>query len=74
VETPIIVAVITGAFGLVIAAVQSFRRENKEDHAVVLDSLRQIHREIHYVGTRVDDHLEWHSEGNIDGRAGPRDS
>lgn len=71
--TPVIVALITGAFGIVIALIQSARKENKEDHAVVANSLKQIHKDIHRVGEKVDRHIEWHITGENNGRTSRRD-
>jgi uncharacterized protein (UPF0210 family) len=72
-STPVIVALITGAFGIVIALIQSARKENRQDHAVVAESLKAVHKEIHRVGQKVDRHINWHAEGNTDGRFGRRD-
>jgi uncharacterized protein (UPF0210 family) len=71
--TPVIVALITGAFGIVIALIQSARRENKTDHALVANSLKQIHKDIHRVGEKVDRHIEWHAEGGSSGRVSRSD-
>jgi|DEB0MinimDraft_3_1074331.scaffolds.fasta_scaffold24109_3 hypothetical protein len=67
-STPVIVALITGGFGIIVALIQSSRRENKRDHGVVADSLRQIHKDIHRVGDKVDRHITWHAEGGNSGR------
>lgn len=67
-NTPVVVALITGAFGIVVALIQSARRENRDDHAVVANSLKQIHKDIHRVGQKVDRHIEWHAEGGSSGR------
>ena len=72
-STPVIVALITGAFGIVIALIQSARKENRQDLAVVAESLKAVHKEIHRVGQKVDRHINWHAEGNTDGRVSRRD-
>ena len=72
-STPVIVALITGAFGIVIALIQSARRENKRDHGEVAESLRGLHKEVHRVGEKVDRHIFWHAEGGINGRVSRRD-
>lgn len=72
-STPVVVALITGAFGIVIALIQSARRENKNDHAVVANSLKQIHKDIHRVGEKVDRHIEWHAQGGSSGRVSRSD-
>lgn len=71
--TPVIVALITGAFGIVVALIQTARKENKRDHGVVAESLRGLHREVHRVGEKVDRHIEWHAEGGSSGRVSRRD-
>ena len=72
-NTPVVVALITGAFGIVVALIQSARRENRDDHAVVANSLKQIHKDIHRVGEKVDRHIEWHAEGGSSGRVSRTD-
>ena len=72
-STPVIVALITGGFAVVVALIQSARRENKRDHGVVADSLRGLHKEVHRVGQKVDRHIEWHAEGGTSGRTRRRD-
>jgi hypothetical protein len=67
-STPVIVALITGGFGIIVALIQSSRRENRRDHGEVADSLRQIHKDIHRVGDKVDRHITWHAEGGNSGR------
>jgi len=53
-----IVAVIA-AFGAVLAAlVQSLRKENRDDHAVVANSLNRIE-------TKLDDHIDDHLKGSL---------
>jgi len=73
-STPIIVALITGAFAVVVALIQSSRRENKRDHGIVADSLRQINTSIHTVGKKIDGHINWHAEGGAHGRSSRTDS
>lgn len=72
-STPVIVALITGGFGIVVALIQSSRRENKRDHGEVADSLHKLHREVHYVGQKVDRHITWHAEGGNSGRVSRSD-
>lgn len=72
-STPVIVALITGAFAIVVALIQSARRENRDDHATVAESLRQIHKDVHRVGEKVDRHIEWHAQGGNGGRSADRD-
>ena len=39
------------------------RKENREDHAMVMDALRSVHKVIGRVEDKVDRHLVWHAEG-----------
>jgi len=54
----VLVAVI-GAVGVVLAGlVQALRRENRQDHAVVADSLNRIEN-------KLDDHIHDHLTGDV---------
>ena len=68
-NTPVIVSIITGGFAIVVALIQAFRRENRRDHDEVARSLNGLHREVHYVGEKVDRHITWHAEGGTGGRS-----
>lgn len=54
----IIVAVIAAVGGILAALVQSMRKENRDDHAVVADSLNRIE-------TKLDNHIDDHLKGDI---------
>lgn len=55
----IIVVAVIGAVGTVLAAlVQAMRKENRDDHAVVADSLNRIE-------TKLDNHIDDHLKGEI---------
>lgn len=54
-----IVVAVVGAVGTVLAAlVQVMRRENRDDHAVVADSLNRIEK-------KIDGHINDHAKGNV---------
>jgi hypothetical protein len=53
-----IVAVIAATGGVLAALVQSMRKENRDDHAVVADSLNRIE-------TKLDNHIDDHLKGQI---------
>jgi len=67
-STPIIVALITGAFSVLVVLIQQSRKENKRDHGQVEQALKQVSKEVHQVGKKVDRHITWHAEGNTHGR------
>jgi hypothetical protein len=54
----IIVAVITGGFAVVVAVLQNFRKENRDDHAFVVTSLNRIEH-------KIDDHVRDHAKGDV---------
>jgi hypothetical protein len=55
----IVLVAVIGAVGTVLAAlVQAMRKENRDDHAVVADSLNRIE-------TKLDDHITDHLRGDI---------
>jgi hypothetical protein len=72
-STPIIVALITGGFAVVVALIQSSRKEQHKDHGIIADTLQQVRREVNSVGRKIDRHIEWHAEGKNDDRSERRD-
>ena len=40
----IAVAAVTTVGGIIVAILQTFKKENREDHAMVLDALRSVHK------------------------------
>jgi hypothetical protein len=62
--TEIIVALITGGFGLVGILIERARRQNNRDHASNSDKLDQVIEKIDKVDSRVSGHIEWHLDGS----------
>jgi hypothetical protein len=67
----IIVAVITTMGGIMVALIQSLRKENREDHAIVrirLAAIKDIaartEKKVDTVKKELHDHLSWHNGGN----------
>ena len=54
----VVVAVIAAVGTVLAALVQSMRKENRSDHAVVADSLNRIE-------TKLDNHIDDHLNGDI---------
>jgi hypothetical protein len=54
----IIVAAIAAFGGILAALVQGLRKENRNDHAVVADSLNRIE-------TKLDNHIDDHLKGDV---------
>jgi len=59
-NTSIVVAVIGGVFSLLVALIQRSRRENKEDHNMVYNSLLDLKEDVRSVGDKIDNHIDWH--------------
>lgn len=55
----VLVAVIAAVGTILAALVQSMRKENRDDHAIVTDSLDRIE-------TKLDKHIDDHLKGNLD--------
>lgn len=70
----IIVAVITAVGGIIVAALQKFRKENHDDHAYVRGMLSMLYKSQNRIEVKVDrvderltNHLEFHaSKGMLD--------
>lgn len=54
----IIVAVITGGFGLLVALVQKGRKENSTDHQTVVKTLERVEG-------KIDTHINDHARGDV---------
>lgn len=54
------VAIIAGIFSVIVALIQKTRKENKEDHNLVYDSLQNLHEDVRDMGNKLDSHIDWH--------------
>ena len=54
----VLIAVIAAVGGVLAALAQSMRKENRDDHAVVADSLNRIE-------VKIDGHINDHAKGNV---------
>jgi lipopolysaccharide biosynthesis regulator YciM len=68
----IIVAAITAVGGIIVAAINKFRKENKDDHAYVRGVLTMLYKSQNRIETKVDrvderlsNHLELHASGGM---------
>lgn len=59
-DVAIWVALITGIFSVLVALIQKTRRENKQDHNLVYDSIQNLHQDVRNVGEKLDNHIDWH--------------
>jgi hypothetical protein len=70
----VLAAIVTAVGGIIVAALQKFRKENHDDHAYVRGILTMLYKSQNRIETKVDkvderltSHLEFHaSEGMLD--------
>jgi hypothetical protein len=60
VDVGISVAIITGIFSVLVTLIQKARKENKSDHNMVYESLQDLKTDVRDVGTKLDNHIDWH--------------
>lgn len=68
----ILAAVVTAVGGIIVAALQQFKKENHTDHQVVLGMLKVLHKgqqrvegKVERLDERLDNHLDFHAEKGI---------
>jgi hypothetical protein len=56
-----IVVAIIGIVGSILTLVlNKIRKENRNDHDYVKNSLNVLHEEVKEVGKKIDNHIDWH--------------
>ena len=65
----LLTAVVAAVASIIVAVIQQFRRENRNDHAKVMDVLDRVSNTVDRVEGKVDSHLQWHIEETGNGRA-----
>lgn len=63
----LLVGVISTVGGIIVALIQKFRRENREDHDIVQQQIGHVYRAVTRVEDLVHDHIRWHGEVSRDG-------
>ena len=68
----IIAAIVTGSFAVLVAAINKFRKENRDDHAYVRGLLAMLYKSQNRIESKVDkvddrlsNHLEFHASGEV---------
>lgn len=56
----IVVACIGTIGGIIVALIQKFRNENKQDHGAVMKILQDLHADVESVDNKIDGHIIWH--------------
>lgn len=59
-DAGVVSVVIAGVFSILVALIQKTRKENKQDHNLVYETLQNLHDDVRNVGEKVDNHIDWH--------------
>jgi len=55
-------AFVAAVASIIVALLQRTRKENSQDHMLVMDLLRSVGRKIDKVDDKIDRHVEWHMD------------
>lgn len=55
-----LIAVVASGVGYAIKEFRTMRKENREDHGAVMETLGSVKESVEHVAERLDDHIEWH--------------
>ena len=58
----VVAAFVAAVASVIVALLQRSRKENSNDHMVVMDLLRSVGRKIDRVDDKIDRHVEWHMD------------
>jgi len=70
---PVLAAIVGAVGAIIVAVINQFRKENRKDHAKVVDVLERVSNTVDRVEGKVDRHIEWHATGGSNGRTVQRD-
>jgi len=70
---PVLAAIVGAVGAIIVAVINQFRKENRKDHAKVVDVLERVSNTVDRVEGKVDRHIEWHATGGNNGRTVQRD-
>ena len=56
----VIVALITTVGTIMVAILNTLRKENRADHNVVRDKLQELREDVKHIDNKLDDHITWH--------------
>jgi len=70
---PVLAAIVGAVGAIIVAVINQFRKENRKDHAKVVDVLERVSTTVERVEGKVDRHIEWHATGGSNGRTVQRD-
>jgi hypothetical protein len=64
----VVVAAITAVGAIIVAFVQKSRKENHNDHAMVMNAMDRLSHTMDRVEGKVDSHIDWHLKEAAHGR------
>lgn len=64
----VLAAIVTTVGAVIVALIQRGRRENKDDHALVMGAIRHVVNVVDRVDRKLDRHLDDHEQGKFSGR------
>jgi len=60
-----VLAAVVASTGAIIVALFQFRKENRGDHAVVVDRIDRLTNSVERVEDKVDSHINDHARGRL---------
>ena len=58
-------SLVTAVSGILIALIQKFRKENREDHGVVASLLEMLHSDVNQIDIKLDRHIDDHLKDKL---------
>jgi len=60
-----IIGSVVGGISLILANLVGFRRENRKDHAIVLNKLENLNASVEKLDTKFEGHITDHARGAV---------
>jgi hypothetical protein len=58
-------ALVTTLGAILVALIQKFRKENKQDHGAVTEMIKLLHSDVKDIDQKLDHHIDDHLKENI---------
>lgn len=70
----VVAALVTAVGGIITTVLMVFRKENREDHATVMNTIERIGGKLDALDGKLGDHIDWHFKEATNGKVPRRDS
>jgi hypothetical protein len=70
----VVAALVTAVGGIVTTLLMVFRKENRDDHATVMETIDRIGGKLDALNTKLGDHIDWHFKEATNGKVTGRDT